>query len=89
MSEADEGLELRSGRVVAMVMPTSESEGKQIAENVDELRSCVHELEQIWRCPSKPSATKTKSYRLFARRWIVLRKRQSGKGVSFRELSKI
>ena len=46
MSEADEGLELRSGRVVAMATPTSESEGEQIAENVDELRSCVHELEQ-------------------------------------------
>ena len=46
MSEADEGLELRSGRVVAMAMLTSESEGEQIAESVDELRSRVHELEQ-------------------------------------------
>ena len=43
MSEADEGLELRSGRVVAMATRTSESEG---TENVDELRSRVHELEQ-------------------------------------------
>ena len=46
MSEADEGLELRSGRVVAMATRTSESEGKQIVESVDELRSRVHELEQ-------------------------------------------
>ena len=45
MNEADEGLELRSGRVVAMATLTSESGGKQIAENVDELRSRVHELE--------------------------------------------
>ena len=44
MSEADEGLQLRSGRIVTMA--TQESEGEQIAENVEELRSRVHELEQ-------------------------------------------
>ena len=44
MSEADKGLQLRSGRIVTMA--TQESEGKQITENVKELRSRVHELEQ-------------------------------------------
>ena len=38
------GLQLRSGRIVTMA--TQESEGEQIAENVEELRSRVHELEQ-------------------------------------------
>ena len=44
MSETDEGLQLRSGRIVTMA--TQESEGEQIAENVEELRSHVHELKQ-------------------------------------------
>ena len=44
-TDVDEGLELRIGRVVEIAMPTSESGGKQIVENV-ELRSRVHKLEQ-------------------------------------------
>ena len=44
MSETDEGLQLHSGRIVTMA--TQESEGEQIAENVEELRSLMHKLEQ-------------------------------------------
>ena len=44
MSEADEGLRLRSGRFVSTM--SDKGEGKQIEGNVEELHARVHELEQ-------------------------------------------
>lgn len=47
MSEADEGLQLRSGRVVPTTLtPMLEGEDDSVVENVEELRARVIELEQ-------------------------------------------